>query len=55
MGLSLNELVRRFLADIAGDESAERDIAEIVELSARSEGHSRGWAFDRDEIHERRP
>lgn len=54
MGMSLNELVRRFLDDIAGDESVERDIAELAELSKQSTGRLRGWLFDRDEIHERR-
>ncbi len=53
MGMSLNEAVRRFLDDLAGADSAERDVAELRELSARAEGHSRGWHFDRSEIHER--
>lgn len=53
MGMSLNQAVRRFLEELAGSESVERDLADLLDLSARSGGHSRGWRFDRDEIHER--
>jgi hypothetical protein len=53
MGLSLNEAVRRFLEDLAGERSSEEDIDEIERLSSLSEGRSRGWRFDRDEIHGR--
>jgi antitoxin component of RelBE/YafQ-DinJ toxin-antitoxin module len=55
MGMSLNEAVRRFLEDLAGDDSVDKDIAEMNDLSARSGGRSGDWRFDRDEIHERRP
>lgn len=55
MGISLNQAVRRFLEELAGDDSAEADIAELNELSALSKGRSRGWRFDREAIHERRP
>ena len=53
MGMSLNQVVRRFLEELAGSQSAEREIAELRELSARSGGRSRGWRFNREEIHER--
>jgi len=53
IGLSLNEAVRRFLEELAGGHSAEDDIREIDELSARSQGRSRGWRFNREEIHDR--
>lgn len=53
LGMSLNEAVRGFLAELAGGISAERDVEELEELSGRSGGHSRGWRFDRDEIHDR--
>jgi hypothetical protein len=55
MGMSLNQAVRRFLEDLAGDDSVDKDIAEMNNLSAGSGGRSRGWRLDRDEIHERRP
>ena len=53
MGMSLNEAVRRFLVELAGGDSAEQDIAEIRELSMRSEGDSRGQRIDREGLHER--
>lgn len=53
MGMSLNEAVRIFLAELAGGTSAEEDIRELETLSFASGGHSRGWRFNRDEIHER--
>jgi antitoxin component of RelBE/YafQ-DinJ toxin-antitoxin module len=55
MGISLNEAVRRFLEDLAGNSSVDSDIAELKELSARSAGRSGGRRFDRDAMHERRP
>jgi toxin YhaV len=39
--------------ELAGRSSAQDDVREVRELSARSGGHSRGWKFDRQEIHER--
>ena len=53
MGTSLNQLIRDFLVEIAGGRSASADIRELMELSSRSDGHSKDWKFDRDEIHER--
>jgi hypothetical protein len=55
MGVSLNQAVRRFLEDLAEDDSVDKEIAEMNSLSAGSGGRSRGWRLDRDEIHERRP
>lgn len=55
MGISLNQAVRRFLEELAGEDSVDRDIEELVELSSGSGGRSQGWRFNRDEIHERRP
>jgi antitoxin component of RelBE/YafQ-DinJ toxin-antitoxin module len=53
MGLSLNQAVRNYLEQLAGEESAEDDIREMEDLSSASNGHSKGWNFNRDEIHER--
>ena len=53
MGLSLNQAVRTYLEQLAGEECAEDDIREMENLSLISNGHSRGWTFNRDEIHER--
>jgi hypothetical protein len=51
LGKSLNQLIRDYLESLAGGDDAERSIEEFRRLSGR--GHSRGWRFNRDEIHER--
>ena len=53
MGKSLNELVREYLRNLAGDEDAKRDIEELRALSRRGKGRSKGWRFNREELHER--
>ena len=53
MGLSLNQAVRQYLEQLAVKEGAEDDIREMENLSSMSNGHSRGWAFNRNEVHER--
>jgi hypothetical protein len=52
LGKSLNQLIRDYLQTVAGGEDAERSIEEFKRLSGK--GHSRGWRFNRDEIHERK-
>ena len=51
LGKSLNQLVREYLQSLAGDNDVERSIAEFKKLSGK--GDSRGWRFNRDELHER--
>jgi hypothetical protein len=51
LGKSLNQLVRDYLQGLAGGDDPERSIAEFKHLSGQ--GNSRGWRFNRDEIHER--
>jgi Family of unknown function (DUF6364) len=51
MGKSLNQLVRDYLLKVAGGDDAEASIEEFRRLSGQ--GHSRGWRFNREEIHER--
>jgi len=51
MGKSLNQLVRDYLLKVAGGDDPEASVEEFRKLSG--EGHSRGWRFNRDEIHER--
>ena len=51
LGKSLNQLIRDYLQRLAGGDDPERSIEEFKRLSGR--GHSRGWRFNRDEIHER--
>ncbi|MGA7523656.1 MAG: DUF6364 family protein [Acidobacteriaceae bacterium] len=51
LGRSLNQLVRDYLETLAGGGDAERSIDEFRRLSGT--GHSRGWRFDRSELHDR--
>jgi hypothetical protein len=51
LGKSLNQLIRDYLQTVAGGDDAERSIEEFRRLSGK--GHSRGWRFNREEIHER--
>ena len=53
MGKSVNQLVRDYLEQITSKATLEEDIAELRRLSHESRGNSRGWKFDRDEIHAR--
>ena len=54
MGTSVNQLVREYLEQIAGLTAAAADADEFQRLSLLSSGHSDGWKFDREELHERR-
>ena len=38
---------------LAGSDDAERDVAELRQLSRESRGCARGWRFNRDDLHER--
>jgi hypothetical protein len=51
LGKSLNQLIRDYLQKLAGGDDPEQSIEEFRRLSGK--GHSRGWRFDRNEIHER--
>jgi Family of unknown function (DUF6364) len=51
VGKSLNQLIREHLKKLAGDDDPDASIEELERLSGK--GHSRGWRFNRDEIHER--
>ena len=50
-GMSLDQLIRHYLENLTTQSSAEEDIAELRRLSGQ--GGSRGWKFNRDEIHQR--
>ena len=51
LGKSLNQLIRDYLQTLAGGNDPERSIEEFKQLSGT--GNSRGWRFNRNEIHER--
>jgi replicative DNA helicase len=51
LGKSLNQMIRDYLQKVAGSDNPEKSIEEFQQLSGQ--GNSRGWRFNRDEIHER--
>ena len=54
MGKSVNQLVREYLERLAGKPDLEALAAEFHDLTRNAKGNSRGWKFNREEIHERR-
>ena len=52
-GTSLNQLVRDYLEELTSQSDPEAEIEELRRLSLESHGRSRGWKFNREEIHER--
>jgi uncharacterized protein DUF6364 len=54
IGKSVNQLVREYLENFAGKSDREALVAEFRELSKNPLGDSKGWKFNREEIHERR-
>lgn len=54
MGTSVNQLVRDYLEQLVGKADHNADAVEFERLSQISEGDSRGWHFNREELHERR-
>jgi hypothetical protein len=53
MGKSLDQRVRDYLEQLTARDDPRRDIEKIRRLSAEGKGRSRGWRFNRDEIHGR--
>ena len=54
IGKSVNQLVREYLEQLAGKSNREALVAELSEMTRNSTGNSRGWKFNREELHERR-
>jgi len=53
LGTSVNKVVRDYLEQLAGRTDPGADAAEFEKLSRMANGDSRGWKFNRDELHER--
>ena len=53
-GKSVNQLVREYLEQLAGKRDSRQDAAAFEELSRRSRGNSKGWKFNREELHRRK-
>ena len=54
MGTSVNQLVREYLAELAGRTDHATVASEWERLSREAGGDSKGWKFNREEINERR-
>lgn len=54
LGTSVNQLVRDYLAQLAGESDAAAETDELIRLFREHPGNSRGWKFNREEIYERR-
>jgi Family of unknown function (DUF6364) len=52
-GTSLNQLIRDYLEDLTSQSDPEAEIEELRRLSLGSQGRSKGWKFNREEIYER--
>ena len=50
----MNQMVREYLEQVAGATDAAADAEEFERLSNQARGHSRGWKFNREELHQRR-
>jgi hypothetical protein len=53
MGTSVNQLVRDYLEQFTGKADLKAAAAEFERLSRASQGSSKGWKFNREELHER--
>jgi hypothetical protein len=54
MGTSVDQLVRDYLEQLAGENHSAEAAAEFIRLSHFSQGNSNGWKFDRGELHDRK-
>lgn len=54
MGTSVNQLIREYLEQFTGKTDRDAAASESERLSRASQGNSRGWRCNRDELHERR-
>ncbi|MBL0312618.1 MAG: hypothetical protein IPP78_07885 [Holophagaceae bacterium] len=51
MGLSLNEVVRRYLRTLAGESDSVSAFTELRTLFLEQGGHSKGSRFNREDLH----
>ena len=54
LGKSVNQLVREYLEGLTEPQKLEALADEFKRMSQDSKGNSRGWKFNRDELHERK-
>ena len=52
-GTSVNQLVRDYLEALVRPHDVKGYGVELRRLTEEGAGHSKGWRFDRDDLHER--
>ena len=53
MGKSLNQVVREYLEQLAGQEQLDAELEAFKQSTANTPGRLGGWKFNRDEINQR--
>lgn len=53
LGTSVDQLVREYLEQLAGKSDSTQDAEGFARLSLEAKGDSRGWKFNRAEVHKR--
>jgi hypothetical protein len=54
MGTSVNQLIREYPERLSGKIEPAEIAGEFERLSRLAQGDSRGWTFNREELHQRR-
>jgi hypothetical protein len=52
-GTSLNQMIRDYLEEVTAPARSNRDAEALERLWNEHEGDSKGWRFNRDELHDR--
>ena len=52
-GMSLNQVIREYLEELATGSQTDNEFLRLQELSELAAGHRGDWTFNRDELHER--
>lgn len=52
-GTSLNQLIRDYLEELAGERAASSEFDRLFELSQQARGRRGDWRFDRNDLHDR--
>jgi antitoxin component of RelBE/YafQ-DinJ toxin-antitoxin module len=53
MGKSLNQAVRDYLVQLAGDPQLDAQLEALEQSALKSPGRLKGWKFNRDEANQR--
>lgn len=53
MGKSLNQAVREYLEQLAGNQQIQAELAAFERSARATPGRLKGWRFDRDEANQR--